>query len=210
MLGHLASSILHLNGLAAYVLIGALAFGEASIMLGFVIPGETAVLLGGVLASFHRVDLGMVMVISMVAAVAGDSVGYALGLLIGPWLLQHRPLKGKAAVKRADDLLAKRGGWAVLVGRYIAGARALMPGLAGIARMRYRTFFIFNAVGGVSWAAFYTTAGYLAGSSWKQVLAVAGRAEAIVVAVLVVIAVAYFVVRHRNRRRKSSSPPLGT
>ena len=99
----------HFHGPLAYVVCGLLVFGEAAVLLGFVIPGETAALIGGVLASLHHVDLVVMLVVIVVCAIVGDSVGFEVGKLLGPWLLEHRPLRGQAGVHRGQDLLARRG-----------------------------------------------------------------------------------------------------
>src|SRR5450759_1380721 len=93
-------SLLHFHGPAAYALVGFLAFAEAALLVGFFLPGETAVVIGGVLAGLHQVNLGLMIVIVVVCAIVGDSVGFEVGKRSGPWLLERRPLKGNAGVTR--------------------------------------------------------------------------------------------------------------
>ena len=78
------------------------------------------------------------MAVVVVCAIVGDSVGFEVGKRAGPWLLDHRPLKGSAAVRRTLGLLERYGGPAVFLGRFLAFARAIIPGLAGISGLRYR------------------------------------------------------------------------
>ena len=155
----------HFHGPVAYVVCGLLVFGEAAVLLGFVIPGETAALIGGVLASLHHVDLVLMVAVIVVCAIVGDSVGYEVGKWLGPWLVEHRPLRGHPGVRRGQDLLARRGGPAVFLGRWLALARALVPGLAGMSGMRYRTFLAYNAAGGTVWGITFVLIGYAAGTS---------------------------------------------
>ena len=79
-------------------------------MVGFFIPGETAVVIGGVLAGLGKVNLGVVMVVVIVCAIAGDSVGFEVGRKAGPWLTTHRPLKGNSAVRYTLGLLEQATG----------------------------------------------------------------------------------------------------
>ena len=158
----------------AYVVCGLLVFGEAAVLLGFVIPGETAALIGGVLASLHHVNLVLMLVVIVVCAIVGDSVGYEVGKLLGPWLVEHRPLRGHPGVHRGQDLLARRGGPAVFLGRWLALARALVPGLSGMSGMRYRTFLAYNAAGGIVWGTTFVMIGYAAGTSYAAVAKTVG------------------------------------
>jgi membrane protein DedA with SNARE-associated domain len=199
------SSLLHgllgLHGWPAYLVVGALCFGEASFFAGFVLPGETAVVLGGVLASFHHVSLVGILVLVPVCAIAGDSVGYEVGRRFGPALLRRLPSKAASAAERARGFLQKRGGPAVFVGRFTALFRAVIPGVAGMSNMRYRTFFVWNAAGGLCWGAAFTLAGYLAGKSYERVISVAGSASTAVI-VIVVVAVAALLVWRKVRERR--------
>ena len=106
------------------------------------------------------------VVVIIVGAIVGDSVGYEVGKLLGPWLLEHRPLRGKPGVHRGQDLLARRGGPAVFLGRWLALARALVPGLAGMSGMSYRTFLAYNTAGGIVWGTTFVLIGYVAGTSY--------------------------------------------
>ncbi len=101
----------------------------------------------------------------------GDSVGYLVGREYGLRILQARPLRRvlkPERIKRGQDYLARRGGRAVFFGRFTAALRVLVPGLAGMARMRYRVFLPFNVAGSAIWGATMILLGYLAGASWKQ------------------------------------------
>jgi membrane-associated protein len=197
-----SSWLQHFHGPVAYVVCGLLVFGEAAILLGFVIPGETAALVGGALAATHHVDLLVMLPVVVVGAIIGDSVGYEVGKIMGPWLLEHRPLRGHAGITRGRALLARWGGPAVFLGRWVALARALVPGLTGMSGMRYRTFLIFNALGGIVWGTTYVMIGFAAGASYTHIAARIGTYSLVIVGVLVALIVVLVLVRHRRQHRR--------
>jgi membrane protein DedA with SNARE-associated domain len=102
-------------------------------------------------------------------AVVGDSLGYAVGRRVGERLLARIPrrLVQPSQVERATALLRHLGGRAVFVGRFTAALRALVPGLAGTARMPYGTFLAWNLAGGVLWATGFVLLGFAAGPAWR-------------------------------------------
>ena len=200
--GGITGHLLNFHGPAAYALIGFLAFAEAALMVGFFIPGETAVVIGGVLAGLGRVNLAVMIAVVVVCAIVGDSVGFEVGKSAGPWLTTHRPLKGNSAVRYTLGLLEKYGGPAVFLGRYIAFARAVIPGLAGMSGLRYRTFLFWNVLGGITWGVGYTLLGYVVGLSFQRILAQIGLWSVAVVAVLVAGVVVFEVRRRRREKRR--------
>jgi membrane-associated protein len=199
----------HFHGPLAYVVCGLLVFGEAAFLLGFVVPGETAALIGGVLASLHHVNLVLILIVIVVCAIVGDSVGYEVGKILGPWLVEHRPLRGHAAVNRGQALLARFGGPAVFLGRWVALARALVPGLSGMSGMRYRTFIVYNAAGGIAWGTTFVLIGYAAGTSYTKVARTVGVYSLVILGVVVAAVIAFLLVRRRREERKwgKKTPP---
>lgn len=213
VLSAVVDTILGLHGAAAYGLVGGLAFAEAALFVGFVLPGETAVLLGGVLAYQHQVSLPVIAAVAVIAAIAGDSVGYEVGRRFGTRLLATRVFaRRQEGLQKGQQALRDKGGRAVFLARFTAFLRAVMPGLAGTSRMPYLRFLGFNAAGGLVWGLGFTLLGYLAGASYQRVAQYAGWAsEAILAAV--VVAVVVFVIRRRRRRpneRDTSVPPART
>jgi membrane-associated protein len=195
-------SLLSLHGWQVYVLVGVLAFGEAAVLLGFVLPGETAVLLGGVSANLGHASLTVVTVVAVAAAIVGDSTGYEVGRLVGPRLLEWRPIrKRRRGFDAAQAQLRRWGGWAVFVGRFTAFLRAVIPGLAGISRMAYPKFLLANATGGLLWAVGYTMLGYALGSAYKAAERYSTEGSAILLAVLVLVVIALRVRGHKRERR---------
>ena len=195
--------ILELPGWLVLVVAGAAVFLEDALFVGFVLPGETVALLAGAAARLGHVSLVGVLVVVVVAAVVGDTVGYEVGRLLGPRLLRSRPLERRR--KRLDDaqaFLARRGGAAVFLGRWTAFFRAVMPALAGSARMPYPRFLAWNAVGGLTWGVTVVLLGYAAGASYARVEKTFGRDAAVVVLAIVLVAIVVWRVRrHRAERR---------
>ncbi len=164
MIDRLLQPLLSLHGWPAYMLVGLLVFAEAAVMLGFVFPGETAAILGGVLAAKGGVSLAGIVTVVVLCAIVGDSVGYAVGERWGRTLLQLGPLrKRQKGLDAALDQLNRRGPVAVFVARFSAFLRAVVPGLAGMSSMRYRTFLAANAVGGICWGVLLLPARLLRG-----------------------------------------------
>ena len=196
------SSVLHgvlsLHGFPAYLIVGALCFGEASVLVGFVLPGETAVVLGGVLASLHHVSLARMLVLVVICAVLGDSVGYEVGRRFGRLLLRRVPKRTRRATEEGRKFLERLGGPAVFLGRFTALFRAVIPGAAGLSAMRYRTFLFWNALGGLCWGTVFTLAGYLAGKSYERVISAAGTASVSIIA-LVALAITGFLIWRKVR-----------
>ena len=195
----LVDRLLGVPGWIVLIVAGLVVFAEDAIFVGFVLPGETVAILGGVSAKLGHVSLWAVMVVVIVAAIVGDTVGYEIGRHIGPRVLEHRLLQKRGAkLDSARDFLARRGGSAVFLGRWVAFFRAVMPALAGAARMPYGKFLAFNAAGGIVWGATVVLLGYVAGASYKRIEQKFGTGSALVVLALALVALVVWQVRRRR------------
>ncbi|MFI7402453.1 DedA family protein [Streptomyces sp. NPDC049541] len=192
-----------LSGPVVYLVITALVFAEDALFFGFVLPGETAVIVGGVLARRGNVELVWLTLAVVLAAIAGDSVGYEIGRRAGPPLLSRGPLRRRAErVEKARDLIRRRGPAAVFVGRFVALFRSLVPALAGASNMPYRRFLLYNALGGLVWGVGNAVLGYAAGAAYEHAESLVGRTVALAFAALVVVALVVWRIR-RHRRSHS-------
>lgn len=198
-------ALLSVPGPAAYALIALLVFSEAALFVGFILPGETAVFLGGVLAATGVISLPALLLIAVAAAILGDAVGYGLGRRYGPRIMKLGILRRhRVRLEAAQERLRERGGWAVFFGRFTAFLRAVMPGIAGMSRMPWRRFFVFNAAGGLLWGVGVALAGYAAGNSYQEAARWLGRMST---ALLVAFVVVGLVLWHRHRSAKAKKPP---
>ncbi|RZS87261.1 membrane protein DedA with SNARE-associated domain [Motilibacter rhizosphaerae] len=192
--------LLHVSSVWVYLCVGLVVFAEDAFFVGFVLPGETVAVLGGVAASRSTVSLPLMLAVVIGAAVLGDSVGYEVGRTLGRRLLRWHRLDGRRErIERAQAFLGRRGGLAVLLGRWTAFFRAVMPALAGSSHMPYRTFLAFNAIGGILWGSVVVMLGYLAGDSYSRVEKYLGRGTAVALAVVVVAGLGFWSWRrHRS------------
>ncbi len=202
----IGESILRLPPLVALLAVFLLPLLESSAFVGFLVPGEIGVLLGGVLANQHKVSLTAVLTLGIAGAIIGDSIGYEVGRRYGRTLLTKVPdrLLDADKLERVEDSVRRLGGKAVFVGRFTTAARVLVPGLAGMARIPYRRFLVFNVAGGALWATLFVVLGYLVGSQYKTVEHNATLAGA---ALLAVIAAVLLVRRRRHRTTTPDDAP---
>jgi membrane protein DedA with SNARE-associated domain len=199
----LVDRIVGLPGWLVLLVTGLVVFAEDALFVGFVIPGETVALLAGASARLGHVSLAGVLAVVIVAAIVGDTIGYEVGRHLGSRVLALRILQnGRQRIVDARNLLARRGGSAVFLGRWVAFFRAVMPALAGITRMPYPRFLAFNAAGGLCWGVAVVLLGYAAGASYARVEGVIGRDAALVVLGVVLIAVAVWRFRAHGARRR--------
>jgi membrane-associated protein len=200
--------LLNASPLLVACVVFALVFAEDALFVGFVIPGETAAVVGGVIAGKGGIPLGVMIAVVVSAAILGDTVGYEIGKHLGPRLMKMRLLERKRPqLEKAREYLRRRGGPAVLLGRFTAFFRAVMPALAGLSGMPYRRFALWNITGGTLWGTLFVTLGYAAGNLYEEVARTAGSAAAVVA---VSVAVAVLVIwRIRRHRSAATEPPAG-
>jgi membrane protein DedA with SNARE-associated domain len=209
-MGQLAETLLSLPGWAALAVLFTLPALEAPAFLGLVLPGELALLLGGVLANQGRLSLPAALGAGTAGALAGDSAAYWIGRRWGPRLLASRLGRriGPGRLHRVESLLLRGGGRALFVGRCTAGARVVLPGLAGMLGLRYRTFALWTGVAATAWAAAHVLLGYAAGAGWRHVHHLTGRVGlGLAVAVAVAATVAWLV--HRRHEPVEEPAPAG-
>jgi membrane-associated protein len=206
-LKHLGDSV----GAWLYLIAGGLAFAEAAILLGMVIPGETALLVAGYFCHEKVLTLPLMIVVAIACAVLGDSVGFEFGRKFGPPLRRSRvgSRVGQNRWDRVDGFLQRHGGKAVLFGRLTAILRALVPSMAGMSGMRYRTFLMWNAVGAVLWGGGCVLLGYAFASALHRVEQYLTWAPIVILALIGVGALAIQVRRRRRERRADAYLPAG-
>ncbi len=192
----------------AYLVVSGFVFLEDALLIGFVVPGETAAIAGGVIASQSHAHLWVMIAAVVVAAVLGDTVGFGIGRRFGPRV--HRlPLISGQRLDHAADLLRRRGGPAVFLGRFVAFVRTAMPALAGMSGMPYRRFLGFNLVAATLFGSGSVLLGYAVGNSYATVESVLGGGVWVILGVLAAAAVVWGM-RRRIRVRREASDDQGS
>jgi len=169
---------------------------------GLPVPGETILLLASFLAySEHKLALPWIIVVGVCAATLGDNIGFAIGSYGGRPLLERyqRTLRIRPAViARGEELFARYGAATIFVARFIAGLRIIAGPLAGVLRMPWRKFLIFNFLGAVLWVTVIASVGYLFGKHWDALVDLVQDANLAVAIVVVVVCVFFWWKRRRN------------
>ncbi len=150
---------------AGYVGLFTVVFVESGLFFGFFLPGDSLLFTVGLLASQGVFDIALMLALLSVAAVAGDSVGYAFGKRVGQALFsrpESRFFKPDHML-RANKFFTNHGKKSVFLARFIPIVRTFVPIVAGIARMPYRDFLFYNMFGGVFWVFSMTLFGYTLG-----------------------------------------------
>jgi membrane protein DedA with SNARE-associated domain len=174
--------------------------------MGVPSPGETALVLASILASQGKLQIELVILIGAASAIIGDNIGYLLGrrfgrdvfLAKGP-LLRHR----ERAIEAGDRFFDKHGPKAVFFARWIALVRFAAAWLAGINKMHFPTFFVYNAAGGITWAITFGLVGYFGGKAAAHVLTDVGIAGAALLVLGIVGGLIYLRLKDRDGARKS-------
>ncbi len=182
--------IISLLGHWGYLIIFLAAFLESAAFMGFLVPGETIVVLSGFLSFQGYLKLGDCISIIILGAVLGDTVGYRIGKAIGRDYFERHGrllfLKEKH-IKKADEYFEKHGGKTVFLGRFTSFLRAIAPFAAGMSKMPYGRFLIYNISGGILWAMTFTLLGYFFGQSWELVEKWSGRAGLFIFFIILII-----------------------
>ena len=151
---------------AGYIGIFALIFAESGLLIGIVFPGDSVLFTAGIFASQGIFNIGWLAGGCFVAAVVGDSVGYAFGHRVGKrfFVYERSRFLNPENVRRAQGFYERHGGKTIILARFLPGIRTLAPIIAGVGDMNYRTFLSYNVIGGLLWAVGLTTLGYFLGN----------------------------------------------
>jgi membrane protein DedA with SNARE-associated domain len=176
---------------------------------GIPLPGETALAAAGVLASQGNMSIVAVIAVAAVAAILGDNIGYWVGRLGGRKLLQRwRFLDHHASrvLPWSERFFERHGGKTIFLARFIAVLRVTAALLAGISKMHWWQFFLWNAAGGIAWAVAVGLVAYYAGQAAAAAIARYGLiAGAAIVVLLVVGALVFRFIRRRMLRAESEA-----
>src|SRR5713101_6061983 len=155
-------TLIRVGGLTAMT---AIVFAETGLMVGFFLPGDSLLVTAGVFAAAGQLNIWTLNALLVVAAIAGDTVGYWFGRRVGQALFK-RPkslLFNPAHLRRAHDFYEKHGGKTIILARFMPVVRTFAPVVAGMGKMEYRRFLSFNVFGGALWVLSMSLIGYYLG-----------------------------------------------
>jgi len=200
----ITSWLLGLPPLLVYLVLFTVVAAESS---GLPVPGETSLIAAAILASQHQgLSIEIVIAVAALGAIIGDNIGYVLGRRAGRHLLtrdgrwmEHR----RRFLVQGEAFFAKHGSKAVFLARWVPGLRVVGSWLAGANHMRWRTFLLWNALGGIAWAATIGLAAYLLGHVAATIVRDFGLIG--LSAVVLGVVAAFVVHRWRVRRRRAAA-----
>jgi membrane-associated protein len=187
------------SAIAIYVIVWSIVFIESGLLFGFFLPGDTLLLAAGIAAKTGRADIYVLVIGVVIAAILGDSTGYALGRRAGRPLLERRDgrVLNQHNLQRATAFYDRFGSFTIVAARFVPWARTFAPLIAGCTLMPYRKFLAWNVIGGVLWGAGIPFLGYLVGEIPGFEAIALGA-----VAVMVVISFIGPVIHYLQARKK--------
>jgi membrane-associated protein len=156
-------SIIKVGG---YLAVGGIVFAESGLLVGFFLPGDSLLFTAGFLASQGYLNIVALIIVTFVAAVVGDTVGYLFGKKVGPKIFTRDEsiFFDKQHIARAQKFYDAHGGKAVTLARFMPVVRTFAPIVAGVGQMPYRSFVFYNVLGALLWAVGLPLVGFFAGS----------------------------------------------
>ncbi len=190
----------------SYLILFAIIFSETGLLIGFFLPGDSLLFAAGLLSSQDVFNVGLLIVVLSVAGIVGDGVNYYLGLQMGDHVFERGRLRfvKHSHLMAAKDFYERHGGKAIILARFVPLVRTFTPFVAGVARMGYRRFVVYNMLGGIGWVTSMTLCGYWLG----QIVWIRDHFELVVVAIVlvsvlpVVIGMARHWLETRNRPKR--------
>ena len=202
-LGELARGAYSLDALirwGGYGLLVAIVFAETGLLVGFFLPGDSLLVTAGLLAASGTLNIWWLNVLLIVAAITGDSTGYAIGRRIGPRLFVREKslLFNPAHVERTRRFYERHGAKTIVLARFVPIVRTFAPTVAGVGQMEYRRFVFYNVAGGIGWVVSMTGAGFVLGQSIPNI----GSHIHVVVAVVIILSLIPIGVELLRERRR--------
>ncbi|MEU5119635.1 DedA family protein [Streptomyces asoensis] len=182
-------------------------FAESGLLIGFFLPGDSLLFTAGLLITSNQLDFPLWGAVALicVAAILGDQAGYMFGKKVGPSLF-NRPdsrLFKQENVTKAHEFFEKYGPKSLVLARFVPIVRTFTPIIAGVSGMRYRSFLLFNVIGGVLWGAGVT----LLGSWLGNIDFVKKNIEAILILIVLISVVPIAIEFLRARSKSKKNPP---
>ena len=179
-------------------------FLETSVLVGMVIPGDTIVIVSST-AIDGPLQYGALIVSVILGALAGESIGFALGRYFGPKIRRSRLGRrmGEKNWVRAENYLARRGGIAVFISRFLPVLHSLIPLTVGMSAMRYRKFMAWTVPACILWAAAYVSVGSLAAGTYRELASELHGAGYVFVGIIVAFLIVVVVVKKLLERSEA-------
>lgn len=173
-----------MTGWLGYAILFMIVFAETGLLIGFFLPGDSLLFTIGVVAGAGQLDIVLINVLLMIAAIVGDGVGYTLGRRAGPHVFNRPDSRffKKEHLERTQAFYEKHGGKTIIYARFVPIIRTFAPFVAGVANMSYPRFLSFNIFGGIGWIFSLTMLGYHLG----QVGWVRANFEKVILGIIVV------------------------
>ncbi len=193
---------------AGIFVVAGVIFAESGLMVGFFLPGDSLLFTAGFLASQGFVNIHLLAAACFIAAVVGDSVGYAFGKRVGPRLLK-RPdgrIFKKKYIAQAEAFFEEHGKKTIILARFVPIVRTFAPIVAGLGSMNYRTFLSYNVIGGALWTLGITYLGYFLGGLIPEKYL--EPAVILVVFISLLPAFHHFLKEAENRQKVKKLPAL--
>jgi membrane-associated protein len=186
-----------------YLILFLIIFCETGLVVTPILPGDSLLFATGAFAALGALDVTWVCVLLSIAAVAGDTVNYWIGYHLGPKVFHYEDTRffKKQYLERTHQFYEKHGGKTIIIARFVPIIRTFAPFVAGIGRMTYGKFIVYNITGGIAWILIFVLGGYYFGN-----IPVVKRNFTLVIVAIIIISVMPAVFEYVRHRRQSLEP----
>jgi len=194
-------SIIRSYGTLTYGILFLIIFCETGLVVTPILPGDSLLFATGTFAALGSLDVGLIIILLSIAAIAGDTVNYWIGYLVGPKVFAKEKSRffNKEYLDRTHRFYQKYGGKTIIIARFIPIIRTFAPFVAGIGRMTYKRFIAYNVLGGIGWIVTFVLGGYFFGN-----IPLVKNNFALIILAIIIISVLPAIIEFVRQRHQPS------